>query len=141
MAKQLITLTPQELDARYRERTLVLCKPESVRLGNYGEIITRISRLYYKIVLLRMFRFSREAVFEFYGPVIEMWEPRERIEKIFLKMTEAPTIGVVVEGPNARLAMRKLAGGLPTYSAVKDEVKFQGFKAQFEPLNAPMGTF
>src|SRR5205823_4622975 len=93
------------------------------------------------IVLLRMFQFSKEAVLDFYGPVVDMWEPRDKIVSIFLKMTEAPTIAVVVEGPNARLAMRKLAGGLPAYKNNAGEIEFAGFKAQFEPLRAPMGTF
>jgi len=141
VSKQLITLSKEELEKKYRERTLVMCKPDSVQLGNFGDIINRICRMYYKIVLLKMFQFSEESVFDFYGPVIDMWEPRHKIENIFKKLTEAPTIAIVVEGPNSRVAMRKMAGGLPTYSYNDGKIEFDGFKAQFEPLNAPMGTF
>jgi nucleoside-diphosphate kinase len=140
MAKQIVHLSPEELERAYRERTLVLCKPDAVRLGLHGEILSRISRLYFKIVLLRMFRFTATSVLQFYEPVVEMWEPRDEIEQIFLKMTSAPTIALVVEGPNARKAMRKMAGGVPMYQLSDGEIKLTGYKAQFEPLNAPMGT-
>ncbi len=140
MAKKIIKLSKQELEKLYRERTLVLCKPDAVRLGLHGEILSRISRLFYKTVLVRMFNFTDTSVQDFYGPVIDMWEPRDEIIEIFMKMTTAPTIAIVVEGPNARLAMRKMAGGLASYELVDGEIKLKGFKAQFEPLNAPMGT-
>lgn len=141
MVKQLVTLSDAELEAAYAERTLVLCKPDSIRLGIHGEIITRISRLYYKTVLARMFQFTEQSVQDFYAPVIDMWEPRDKMIEIFRKMTLAPSLALIVEGPNARLAMRKMAGGLATYKLDDSKVKFSGFKAQFEPLNAPMGTF
>jgi nucleoside diphosphate kinase len=140
MAKKIVKISEQELEKLYRERTLVLCKPDAVRLGLHGEILSRISRLFYKTVLVRMFNFTEASVQDFYGPVIDMWEPRDEIIKIFMKMTNAPTIAIVVEGPNARLAMRKMAGGLPSYELIDGEIKFKSFKAQFEPLNAPMGT-
>ncbi len=140
MAKKIIKLPQQDLAKSYRERTLVLCKPDAVRLGLHGEILSRISRLFYKTVLVRMFNFTEASVQDFYGPVIDMWEPRDEIIEIFIKMTTAPTIAIVVEGPNARLAMRKMAGGLPSYELIDGEIKLKGFKAQFEPLNAPMGT-
>ncbi len=140
MAKKIIKLSQQDLEKLYRERTLVLCKPDAVRLGLHGEILSRISRLFYKTVLVRMFNFTDASVQDFYGPVIDMWEPRNEIIEIFMKMTNAPTIAIVVEGPNARLAMRKMAGGLPSYELENGEIKLKGFKAQFEPLNAPMGT-
>lgn len=140
MPKQLISLTPEELEESYRERTLVLCKPNAIRLGLHGEILKRINRLFYKTVLIKMFQFDAETIMDFYAPVIEMWTPREKIIEIFMKMTLAPTLAIVVEGPNAIPAMRKLAGGAPKYENEGNEIELVGYKAQFQPLLAPMGT-
>jgi nucleoside-diphosphate kinase len=140
MVKQLVKMSPEELEQAYHERTLVLCKPDALRLGLHGEILKRISRLFYKTVLVRMFRFDRDTIMDFYAPVIDMWEPREEIIEIFMKMTQAPCLAVVVEGPNAILAMRKLAGGAPQYKLEGEKVELTGYKAQFQPLLAQMGT-
>lgn len=140
MPKKLVKLSPEELERRYRERTLVLCKPESIVTGIYPEILQRIQRLHYKTPLVKMFQFGEESIMEFYGPVIEEWEPREDMIKIFMKMTEYPTLAAVVEGPNSIRSMRKLAGGLPMYRVRGDETEFERYSAQFQPLMAPMGT-
>jgi len=140
LTKHLVKLEPNELKRRYEERTLVLCKTEGIVLGVYPEILQAIQRLRYKTPLIRLFKFTEESVAEFYALVIEKWEPKEDIIKIFLKFTVNPTLAVVVEGPNSILSMRKLAGGLPTYKIESGKVVFAGYEGQFQPLMAPMGT-
>lgn len=138
--KKIVSLEENELKAALREQSIVLCKTESVRLGVFPEILARISRLYFKFAALKMFRFTEEAVLDFYEPVVSMWEPRDQIIEIFLKMTQHPSLVAVVEGPHAIAAMRKLAGGSPRYEVADGNVTLAGYDAQFRPILAPMGT-
>ena len=138
--KHLVKLDQNEMEQRYRERTLVLCKSESIVLGVYADVLQAIQRFRYKTPLIKLFKFTKESVLEFYAPVIEKWEPKEGIIEIFLKFTRYPTLAVIVEGPNVIKAMRKLAGGLPVYEIQSDKTVFKEYEAQFQPLMAPMGT-
>lgn len=139
--KQLVFLDENGLREAMSEQTLILCKTESIRVGMFPEILARISRLYFKFAALKMIQFTPSAVSDFYGPVIEMWEPPDKMEKIFMKMTESPSIAAVVEGPNAVLAMRKLAGGTPAFSSDDSgKIEIMGYDAQFKPILAGPGT-
>ena len=138
--KQLAKLEPDELEKRYKERTLVLCKSESIVLGVYPDILQAIQRLRYKTPLIKLFKFTEESVVDFYAPVIERWKPKESIIKIFIKFAIYPTLAVIVEGPNSIKMMRKLAGGLPVYEIQSSKLVFKDYEAQFQPLMAPMGT-
>ncbi len=138
--KELVKLNKKELEEKYKERTLVLCKPESIITGLYPEILSRIQRFHYKTPLVKMIQFHKDSIMEFYESVIEEWKPREDIIKIFMNMTKYPTLVTVVEGPNSIKAMRKLAGGLPKYESINFNIIFKGYEAQFRPINAPMGT-
>ena len=138
--KKLIKLSGEELEQKSKEQTLVLCKPESMVIGLYPKILLRIQELHYKTPLVKLFQFNGKSITEFYESVIEQWEPRKDILKIFMKMTENPSLAVVVEGPNSVYSMRKLAGGLPEYKLEGKNVVFEKYSAQFQPLIAPMGT-
>ena len=139
--KQLVSLNEADLKAAFEEQTLILCKPESVQLGVFAEILSRLTRSYLKLNALKMFVFSEEAVLDFYGPVIEMWEPREKIVEIFLAMTRVPSVLAVYQGPNALAAGRKIAGGVPVYELDENNrPELAGYEAQFKPIMAPMGT-
>ncbi|WP_298087122.1 nucleoside-diphosphate kinase [uncultured Corynebacterium sp.] len=89
------------------ERTLILIKPDGVRRGLVGEVISRIERKGLKLVAMDL-RVADKAVAEehyaehkerpFYGELVEF-------------ITSAPLVAGVVEGPNAIAAWRQLAGG------------------------------
>ncbi len=141
MPKKLMKLPPEELEARLNERTLVMCKPEAVLLSRHGEILSRIVNIWpLKTPLIKTFSFTKEAIEEFYGHVIEDYEPKEDILASFHKMVGLPTLAIVVQGPNSIATMRKLAGGLPKYAIDGSDVRFRGYSAQFDPTLAPIGT-
>lgn len=89
------------------ERTLILIKPDGVRRGLVGEVISRIERKGLKLVAMDL-RVADKAVAEehyaehkerpFYGELVDF-------------ITSAPLVAGVVEGPNAIAAWRQLAGG------------------------------
>ena len=132
------------------QKTLVVIKPDSVKRGIIGEIISRFERAGLKIVGLKMIKLTREQAEEFYyaddkwletvgnktltrykemglDPVKEFGtdNPKE-IGKIIRQwlidfITSSPVVAIVLEGVNAVEVVRKLVG--PT-----------------EPLKAPPGT-
>jgi len=89
------------------ERTLILIKPDGVKNGHVGEIISRIEHKGLKLVALDL-RVADRATAEkhyaehegkpFYGELVDF-------------ITSAPLIAGVIEGERAIEAWRQLAGG------------------------------
>lgn len=99
------------------ERTLVLVKPDGVRRGLAGEVISRVERLGLKLVAMRLLRVDEELASRHYA---------EHVDKPFYPelvsfITSGEVVAMVLEGESAITAVRKLMG--PT-----------------DPADAPPGT-
>ena len=99
------------------ERTLVLVKPDGVRRGLVGEIVSRIERKGLTLVAGRFFTIDEALAGRHYA---------EHTEKPFFKdlvefITSGPVMALAVEGPDAVKIVRTLMG--PT-----------------NPVEAPPGT-
>jgi len=132
------------------QKTLVILKPDSVKRGLVGEIISRFEKAGLKIVALKMVWFTKEMAEKFYNfnrdwyekvgaTLIERYkeaglDPLEEFgttdaitigkkvrEWIIEYITSGPVVAIVLEGVNAVDVVRKLVG--PT-----------------EPMKAPAGT-
>jgi nucleoside-diphosphate kinase len=88
------------------ERTLVLVKPDGVRRGLVGEVVTRLERKGLTLVALELRTLARETAEEHYG------EHRERpfFGELVEFITGGPLVAMVVEGPRAVEAVRTLMG-------------------------------
>ena len=88
------------------ERTLVLVKPDGVRRGLVGEVVTRLERKGLTLVALELRTLARETAEEHYG------EHRERpfFGELVDFITGGPLVALVVEGPRAVEAVRTLMG-------------------------------
>jgi nucleoside-diphosphate kinase len=88
------------------ERTLVLVKPDGVRRGLVGEVVTRLERKGLALVALELRTLARETAEEHYG------EHRERpfFGELVEFITGGPLVAMVVEGPRAVEAVRTLMG-------------------------------
>ncbi len=88
------------------ERTLILVKPDGVRRGLIGEVISRIERKGLQITRLELRTLARETAEEHYG------EHRERpfFAELVDFITGGPLVAMVVEGPDAVKSMRGLMG-------------------------------
>lgn len=89
------------------ERTLILIKPDGVRNGHIGDVISRIERKGLKLVAMDLRVTDRETAEKHYA---------EHADKPFFGelvdfVTSAPLVAGVVEGPRAIEAWRQLAGG------------------------------
>ena len=88
------------------ERTLVLVKPDGVRRGLVGEVVTRLERKGLTLLALELRTLARETAEEHYG------EHRERpfFGELVEFITGGPLVAMVVEGPRAVEAVRTLMG-------------------------------
>ena len=88
------------------ERTLVLIKPDGVRRGLIGEVISRIERKGLIITALQLRTLDEQTAREHYA---------EHTDKPFFGelvsfITSGPLVAMAVEGPDAVTAMRALMG-------------------------------
>jgi nucleoside-diphosphate kinase len=88
------------------ERTLVLIKPDGVRRGLIGEVISRIERKGLTITALQLRTLDEQTAREHYA---------EHTDKPFFAelvsfITGGPLVAMTVEGPEAVTAMRALMG-------------------------------
>jgi nucleoside-diphosphate kinase len=101
------------------ERTLVLIKPDGVRRGLAGEVLSRIERKGLRIVAMDMrvvgkdlaeTHYAEHAGKPFYGSLVEF-------------ITSGPLVAMVVEGPRAIEAFRALAGATDPVKAAPGTIR------------------
>ena len=88
------------------QRTLVLVKPDGVRRGLAGEVISRLERKGLTLVAMELRTLDRETAEQHYGEHKERPFFGELVEFI----TGGPLVALVVEGPNAVAGTRRLMG-------------------------------
>ncbi len=88
------------------ERTLVLVKPDGVRRGLVGEVVSRLERKGLALVAMQLRTLDRATAEEHYA------EHRERpfFADLVEFITGGPLVAIVVEGPRAVEAVRALMG-------------------------------
>ena len=88
------------------ERTLVLVKPDGVRRGLAGEVLSRLEKKGLTLVAMELRTLERATAEEHYG------EHRERpfFGELVDFITGGPLVALVVEGPNAVAGTRRLMG-------------------------------
>ena len=88
------------------ERTLILVKPDGVRRGLVGEVVSRIERKGLTLVALEMRTLERSVAEQHYAEHTERPFFGELVDFI----TGGPLAAMVVEGPRAVEACRALIG-------------------------------
>lgn len=88
------------------ERTFVALKPDAVKRGLIGRIVSKIEDKGYKIVAMKMLQVSNELAAKHYA---------EHVGKPFYQalinfITSGPIIAMVVQGENAIAGVRKFMG-------------------------------
>jgi nucleoside-diphosphate kinase len=101
------------------ERTLILVKPDGVRRGLIGEVISRIERKGFTISRLELRTLDRETAEQHYG------EHRERpfFGELVEFITGGPLVAMVVEGPDAVKSMRGLMGATNPVEATPGSIR------------------
>jgi nucleoside-diphosphate kinase len=128
------------------ERTVVLVKPDGVKRGLIGEIISRFEKAGLKLVAMKMVKVDKEFASKHYGYSDEWFEnvgkklkefyqeqgydPGEEINKMSNKeigemvqswkveyLTEGPVVAMILEAPGAVSIVRKMVGSTFPQSA------------------------
>ena len=88
------------------QRTLVLVKPDGVRRGLAGEVISRLENKGLTLVAMELRTLDRATAEEHYG------EHRERpfFGELVDFITGGPLVAIVVEGPHAVAGTRRMMG-------------------------------
>lgn len=101
------------------ERTLIILKPDAVKRGIVGEILTRFERVGLKIVGCKMLRPDYEHYYHHYEEIGKMVTRRgkEIFEVTLEMMNEGPVVAMVLEGIEAVSLVRKMVGTTEPKSA------------------------
>ncbi|HEX5274802.1 MAG TPA: nucleoside-diphosphate kinase [Candidatus Rubrimentiphilum sp.] len=101
------------------ERTLLLCKPDTVSRGLTGDIISRLERRGYIIVAMKMMQLDGERARKHYA---------EHAGKPFFNglvefITSAPLVAMCVEGESAIAGCRQLMGATDPLKAAPGSIR------------------
>lgn len=88
------------------ERTLVLIKPDGVRRGLAGEVISRLEQKGLTLLALELRTLARETAQEHYAE----HNARPFFGELVEFITGGPLVALVVEGPHAVAGTRRLMG-------------------------------
>jgi nucleoside-diphosphate kinase len=95
------------------QRSLVLVKPDGVRRGLAGEVISRIERKGYRIVALKMLQMDRTLAERHYAAHAQ----KPFFNDLVSFITSGPIIAMVVEGHGAIAGIRALMGATDPQNA------------------------
>jgi nucleoside-diphosphate kinase len=96
-----------------RERTLVLVKPDGVRRGLMGEVLSRYERKGLKIVAAKLMLISRELAERHY----DEHKAKPFFPELVRFITSAPVLALAVEGRNAVAVVRAINGATKPWEA------------------------
>ncbi|MCX8195794.1 MAG: nucleoside-diphosphate kinase [Acidilobaceae archaeon] len=88
------------------ERTLLVIKPDGVRRGLVGEIISRMERKGIRIRALKMLRMTREQAEEFYS----VHRGKPFFEELVSFASSGPIVAMVLEGDSVISVIRTMIG-------------------------------
>jgi nucleoside-diphosphate kinase len=94
------------------EQTLIILKPDAVKRGIVGEVLTRFEKVGLKIVAIKMLQPDKEHYYHHYENISKMVSRRgqEAFDVTLKFMNEGPVIAVVLEGVKAVSLVRKMVG-------------------------------
>ena len=96
------------------EKTLILIKPDGVRRGLVGEVISRVEEKGYSITALRMLNADRTLLEKHYAE----HNGKPFYEPLLEFMTSGPIVAMIAEGNRVIEGFRSLAGATdPTVAA------------------------
>jgi len=104
------------------ERTLVLLKPDAVKRGLMGRVISRFEDAGLKVVGSKMVLIDEEFGKKHYYDIAA--RRGEKVLQVLLKfMTTGPVMALCLEGVNAVEVVRKLVGGTEPKSALPGTIR------------------
>lgn len=105
------------------EKTLVLLKPDAVKRGLMGEVITRFEKAGLKIVAMKLKWADKEKAGQHYGEDI-IQRRGEKVRNLLMDfITSGPVLAIVVEGIDAVENVRMMCGETEPKSAIPGTIR------------------
>lgn len=103
------------------ERTFAMVKPDGVRRGLVGEIVSRFEKRGFKIIALKMMTASPELVGEHYA------EHRERpfFGGLVSFLSGGPVVAMCVEGEQVIAEWRRMMGATRPWDSAPGTIRFE----------------
>ncbi len=100
-------------------KTLAILKPDCVRKGLIGEVITKITDDGFKVIALKMVRLTKDSAGGFY----EIHKERPFFGELIDYMTSGACVPIVLERENAVENFRKLIGATDPQKAADGTIR------------------
>ncbi|HLD28031.1 MAG TPA: nucleoside-diphosphate kinase [Patescibacteria group bacterium] len=105
------------------ERTLVLLKPDTVKRGLMGEVITRFEKAGLKIVAMKLKWADKDKAGQHYGEDITQ-RRGEKVRNLLMDfITSGPVLAMVIEGADAIENVRMMAGDTEPKSSLPGTIR------------------
>lgn len=101
------------------ERTLIIIKPDGVKRGLVGEVISRFEKRGLRIAALKMVWLSEDRAQQLYAPHVE----KKFYQGLVDFMTSGPVIAVALEGELAIQIVRNMIGALKPEEAMPGSIR------------------
>jgi nucleoside-diphosphate kinase len=101
------------------QRTFVMIKPDGVRRGLIGEIISRFERRGMKIVAMKMVKMDRALAERLY----EEHKGKSFFEELISYVTSGPVVAMVIEADEAVSVVRKMIGATDPKEALPGTIR------------------
>lgn len=120
------------------ERTLIILKPDAVKRGIVGEVLTRFERVGMKIVGAKMLLPDRDHYYKHYEDIGKMVTRRGKdiFEVTLEMMSEGPVVAIVLEGIGAVGVVRKMIGATEPKEALPGTIRGDYSHISFEHANS-----
>lgn len=102
-----------------RQQTYIMLKPDAIRRGLIGQIISRIENKGFQIKRAEMMTLSEEMIKEHCSHLRD----KPFFPELAAYMTSGPVLSMVVEGEEAILAMRQLMGPTNVFEAQPGSIR------------------
>lgn len=101
------------------QNTFIMLKPDCMKRGLVGEIITRIERKGYRIIDAKMMKLTASFLYEHYAHLAD----QPFFPQILQHMLSGPVFGMIVRGENVVLGMRLLVGATKFEDALPGSIR------------------
>lgn len=101
------------------EKTYIMLKPDCLKRGLMGEVISRIEKKGYKITNAKMMNLNEKILKEHYAHIAD----KPFFPDIVSYMTSGPVLAMIVEGENAIKGMRILMGATKFEEAMAGTIR------------------
>lgn len=102
-----------------QERTLFIIKPDAVRRGLVGEILSRVERKGYSIEEMKMMKVNRELA----GKLYLEHEGKPFYEKLISYITSGEVVAVLVSGERCISGLRRVIGKTDPIEAAPGSIR------------------